>query len=71
MMEQRNQMLRELRLNKKESLGIVSREELMFFFVLISVCRAYYLIMYLLCKVSSLVDFNEIASEEKLPLVIF
>lgn len=25
MMEQRNQMLRELRLNKKESLGIVSK----------------------------------------------
>lgn len=26
MMEQRNQMLRELRLNKKESLGVVSNE---------------------------------------------
>ncbi|KAK7863464.1 hypothetical protein R5R35_010501 [Gryllus longicercus] len=41
MMEQRNQMLRELRLNKKESLGVVQ----------------------------TLVDFNEVPSEEKLPLV--
>ncbi|XP_063928306.1 solute carrier family 12 member 4 isoform X3 [Zophobas morio] len=40
MMEQRNQMLRELRLNKKESLGVVD-----------------------------LVDFNEMSTEEKLPLV--
>lgn len=30
MMEQRNQMLRELRLNKKESLGIVSKLLVMF-----------------------------------------
>ncbi|PNF30907.1 hypothetical protein B7P43_G03643 [Cryptotermes secundus] len=41
MMEQRNQMLRELRLNKKESLGVVQ----------------------------TLVDFNDVPSEEKLPLV--
>ncbi|XP_063225978.1 solute carrier family 12 member 4 isoform X2 [Bacillus rossius redtenbacheri] len=40
-MEQRNQMLRELRLNKKESLGVVQ----------------------------TLVDFNEVPPEEKLPLV--
>ncbi|KAK9751887.1 Amino acid permease [Popillia japonica] len=41
MMEQRNQMLRELRLNKKESMGVVQ----------------------------SLVDFNQVSTEEKLPLV--
>ncbi|XP_067205871.1 solute carrier family 12 member 4 isoform X5 [Linepithema humile] len=40
-MEQRNQMLRELQLNKKQSLGVVQ----------------------------SLVDFNEVPAEEKLPLV--
>ncbi|XP_022914772.1 solute carrier family 12 member 4 isoform X3 [Onthophagus taurus] len=41
MMEQRNQMLRELRLNKKESLQVVQ----------------------------TLVDFNAVSAEEKLPLV--
>ncbi|XP_032686936.1 solute carrier family 12 member 6 isoform X1 [Odontomachus brunneus] len=40
-MEQRNQMLRELQLNKKQSLGVVQ----------------------------TLVDFNEVPAEEKLPLV--
>ncbi|KAJ4450561.1 hypothetical protein ANN_01988 [Periplaneta americana] len=50
MMEQRNQMLRELRLNKKESLGVVS---------MLSVTVA----------VQTLVDFNDVPSEEKLPLV--
>lgn len=33
MMEQRNQMLRELRLNKKESLGVVSYSIQFLFFV--------------------------------------
>lgn len=43
MMEQRNQMLRELRLNKKESLGVVSYFSLsIFIFFLISL--GYYLL---------------------------
>ncbi|XP_071565492.1 solute carrier family 12 member 4 isoform X5 [Temnothorax nylanderi] len=41
-MEQRNQMLRELQLNKKQSLGVVQ----------------------------TLVDFNEVPAEEKLPLMV-
>jgi hypothetical protein len=36
MMEQRNQMLRELRLNKKESLGVVSVPNRIFFILIIS-----------------------------------
>lgn len=40
MMEQRNQMLRELRLNKKESLGVVcSHIELHYIFKSIIICQ--------------------------------
>lgn len=73
MMEQRNEMLRELQLNKKESLGIVSI--FIWFGFVFNVdrefCLCSYLTLYLLCKVSSLVEFKQIAPEEKLPLVIF
>lgn len=70
MMEQRNQMLRELRLNKKETLGVVS---FLFFFFLKKDITYYvkcisFLIYTLTCKVD-LVDFNEMSTEEKLPLV--
>lgn len=39
MMEQRNQMLRELRLNKKESMGVVSVPNGIFFILIISFSR--------------------------------
>jgi hypothetical protein len=41
MMEQRNQMLRELRLNKKESMGVVSVASCRYFFLLLALALVY------------------------------
>lgn len=62
-------MLRELHLNKKETLGFVSKLQM---FLLIPDIILYYVLfifLYLQHKVQSLVEFSEVSAEENTPLV--